>query len=477
MTRWLQPALDYIPQWLDFQMEAMQRPGCVVAISHRGQIVLERAFGVASLKTGEALTPRHRFRVASHSKSFTAAGIMKLREQKKLRLDDPVGQYLRGKGLHRQVAAVTLQQILSHSAGLLRDSATDTGYFVDARPAPDAKEILAAFHAPPLLAPSTRFKYSNFGFALLGMVIEEITGKPYAAWMQDEIIGPAGLTETVTDMPLPRGTPMMDGHSGKLLLGRRVAIPGRQRLNALEPIGGFVSTARDLALFFHQLSPTAKRSILSTESRREMTRGHWPVPHSTMNDEYGLGVSVGRSDGWPWFGHGGGLQGYLSRTATLPDQELSIAVLTNSLDGMAVPWLDGIIHILQTFARRGPSNRKTDGWRGRWWSLWGCTDLVPMGERVLCAAPGFTLPFQMVSEIELTGRNEGRIVQANGYGNHGEPVRLVRDGRGRVKEVWFSGARLLPRARAATEIEQRYEGAAKAKPRRGKKQKTKRKTR
>src|SRR6266446_1000447 len=115
MDRWLASALDYVPRWIDFQMAASQQPGCIIAIAHRDKIVLERAFGHANLATGEKLTPRHRFRIASHSKSFTAAGIMKLRERRQLRLDDAVGQYV--KGLHQQVAETTIAQILSHSAG------------------------------------------------------------------------------------------------------------------------------------------------------------------------------------------------------------------------------------------------------------------------------------------------------------------------------------------------------------------------
>src|ERR1700710_1833852 len=115
MDRWLGAALDYMPSWLDYQMQVAQLPGCLFAIVHRGKVVLERAFGHANLSTGEKLTPRHRFRIASHSKSFTSAGIMKLRERRKLRLDDPVGLYV--KGLHPQVADTTIAQVLSHSAG------------------------------------------------------------------------------------------------------------------------------------------------------------------------------------------------------------------------------------------------------------------------------------------------------------------------------------------------------------------------
>src|ERR1700752_1487631 len=126
MEGWLRSAVDYIGDWLEFQLAGLQQPGVIIAIAHRSEIVSEKAFGFANLDTEEKLTPRHRFRIASHSKSFTAAGIMKLREQKKLRLDDPIGQYV--QGLHPQAAAATLGQLLSHSAGLIRDG-RDAGQF------------------------------------------------------------------------------------------------------------------------------------------------------------------------------------------------------------------------------------------------------------------------------------------------------------------------------------------------------------
>ena len=91
MDTWLRSAIDYIGSWIEFQLTTSQQPGVIVAFAHRGEVVTEYAFGLANLDTGEKLTPRHRFRIASHSKSFTSAGIMKLREQRKLRLDDRVG--------------------------------------------------------------------------------------------------------------------------------------------------------------------------------------------------------------------------------------------------------------------------------------------------------------------------------------------------------------------------------------------------
>ena len=93
LPAWLPAALAYIPEWLGYQMRATEQPGCAIAVAYKGEVVLEAAFGHADLAAGEALTPRHRFRVASHSKSFTATAIMKLREQGRVKLDDPAGQY------------------------------------------------------------------------------------------------------------------------------------------------------------------------------------------------------------------------------------------------------------------------------------------------------------------------------------------------------------------------------------------------
>src|SRR5262249_53237976 len=96
MPDWLDHALGYATERIAPQVRQWELPGCVIAAAHQGTLVIERAFGCADLSTGEQLTPRHRFRVASHSKSFTAAAIMRLREQGRLRLDDAAGHYVAG---------------------------------------------------------------------------------------------------------------------------------------------------------------------------------------------------------------------------------------------------------------------------------------------------------------------------------------------------------------------------------------------
>jgi CubicO group peptidase (beta-lactamase class C family) len=456
MDTWLRSAIDYIVDWLEFQREGSQQPGVIVAIAHRGEIVAEHASGLANIETGEKLTPRHRFRIASHSKSFAASGIMKLRERKKLRLDDPVGQYV--KGLHPEVAEQTIAQLLSHSAGLVRDGA-DSGQFIDERQYLSAEEVLAELKLPPAIDPNTRFKYSNHGYGLAGLVIEAVTGEPYPVWIKREIVDAGGLRETVPDMPIAKGTPFARGHTRRQPLGERLVIPGDNSTQAITSAAGFVATAADTARFFAQLAPNAKKSVISVASRREMTRKQWRIEQS-FEAHYGFGLSIGKTDGWHWFGHGGGFQGYISRTAVLPECDLAITILTNSIDGWAPFWVDSCLNILRVFKTRGAPSRRLRDWRGRWWTMWTAIDLVPVGNRVLVANPHMNNPFLDAAEIEITGRNTGRIDWATGYASHGEGVRRSRNNKRRITEIWLGGTNLKPERVLAATLERKY-GAGK----------------
>ncbi len=444
MSTGLKAALDYLPRWLEFQVAELQQPGCAVAVAHRGRLVLERAFGVADIETGAPLTPKHRFRVASHSKSFTAAGVMRLVEARKLRLNAAVGTYV--AGLHERVASTTLRQLLSHGAGVHRDG-RDSGQWDLRRPFLDAAELRADLRTPPTLEPDARFKYSNHAFGLLGLVIECVTGSPYTTWIRREVIERAGLSHTQPDAPVTGRAPMSNGHTARSTLGRRHTLGRDLPTHALAAATGFVSTAGDLARFFSQLDPRADSELLSVASRRAMVRVHREVPGLPPGREYGLGIIRGRLGLTHWFGHSGSFPGYLSRTCVLPAEELSFSVLTNSIDGPAQQWADGAIDIFRTFSQRGAPTGSTRRWTGRWWNIWGACDLVPVGDRVLVTRPSLTSPFVGASELTVRG-DVGKITEADGFATFGESVRLLRDRRGRATELWLGGARFDPDTRA-----------------------------
>lgn len=453
---WISAALDYVPRWIDYQMAQTEQPGCVIAVAYKGDVIYEQAFGVANLTTGEPLTPRHRFRVASHSKSFTAAGAMKLREMGKLSLDDPAGRYV--PGLHESVAQATIGQLLSHSAGITRDG-PDGGQFMERKPFLSHSELMADLARPQPLGVSETFKYSNHGIALVGRIIEIVTGETYDAWIAREVVGALGLKETlpdVTALPSPP-PPFALGHSGKLPLGRRIVVPGSAAGNAMASATGFASTAGDLVRFFSALMPAAERSILSPASRREMSRRHWRDRHSSIERYYGLGIIIGPVGPWSWWGHSGGWPGTLTRTSNIPDHDLTISVLTNAADGPAHLWMDGMMHILRTFQARGAPEAALGDWSRRWWSLWGAIDGVPVsGKRLLIAMPSLALPFFDASIVELTGSDAGMVAEAQAFGDLGEPVRLVRDASGVPMELWVGGKQMKREDDLAEELRTRY---------------------
>ena len=92
--------------------------------------------------------------------------------------------------------------------------------------------------------------------------------------------------------------------------------------------------------------------------------------------------------------------------------------------------------------------------------MWGAVDLVPMGNKVLAVSPGFINPIAEAAELEITGRDKGRLAAADGYSSYAEPVRRVRNGSGKVMEMWLAASKLLPEGQVAKEIEARYANGA-----------------
>jgi D-alanyl-D-alanine carboxypeptidase len=453
MSEWLPPALAAAGRWLEYQQRASRLPGLQFAVAHRGQKVAEAALGLRSRSSGEPLATDTRLRVASHSKTFTAVGIMRLVESGRLRLDDKAGSYV--AGLHTDTAETTIAQLLTHTAGLTRDG-DDAGQWQMRRPFLDATELRQALAESPVIGANTRFKYSNHGFGLLGLIIEQITGEPYAGWIAREVVARTALTQTLPDGPLPPHVPLASGHGVAALLGEPFEIDIGGSTGALASATGFVSTASDLVQFYGLLAPDAADTLLAQSSRREMTRRHWRVPDMTAERHYGLGLMHGGDGEWAWFGHGGAFPGCLSHTSVVPAQGLAISIIVNTVDMSPLPLVDGVISILRACALNGAATTVTSTWSGRFWSIWGAVDLLPVGDRVLVTQPAQSSPLLDAVELIDVGETAARIGKAHGFSSHGEAARLELDADGRPVALWLGGSRLLPEAVMASEVRQRF---------------------
>jgi hypothetical protein len=114
------------------------------------------------------------------------------------------------------------------------------------------------------------------------------------------------------------------------------------------------------------------------------------------------------------------------------------------------------MHILRAFAARGAPKRRVRDWAGRWWGTFGAVDLVPIGNLVMAANPHLLNPLLDATEIEVTGRDTGRISLAAGFHSHGQAVRRARNKRGAVSDIWLAGSNLKSEKILAAELERRY---------------------
>jgi CubicO group peptidase (beta-lactamase class C family) len=313
-------AARYADTWVALRARTQRIPGVQVAVAVAGELLLSSAHGFARLPEtngaddpGEPLTTAHLFRIASHSKTFTATAVMQLVEAGKLRLDDTAGEHVTALA-GSPIADRTLAELLAHGGGVVRDT-DDAGFWQLEREFPDAEALVAAcLEQPDVLERNERFKYSNIGYGVLGLVIEAASGRPFADYVGEHILGRLGLRDTGPELDTVRAAEYATGYTSLAAVERRVPIdPVDTR--ALAAATGFWSTAEDLTRYAaaHVLGDVR---LLSDASKRRMHRGEWDVEGT--EDRYGLGLGIETIGERRLVGHSGGFPGYITRTLLDP---------------------------------------------------------------------------------------------------------------------------------------------------------------
>ena len=326
----VEDACAYFDTWLAFRVRCDRIPGIQAAVLHDGDVVWTGAHGLADVAAGTALTPAHRFRIASHSKTFTATAVVRLADEGALRLDDTVGRWV-PEVAAGPIGRVTLRELLGHGGGVARDGA-DADFWCLGFPFPDRGDLLgfAADPAAGVLARNERFKYSNVGFSLLGAVVEAATGSSYADHVTDVLLRPLGLDATTPDIDPAAAGDHATGYTGLGTLAERLPID-HVATGAMAAATGFSSTATDVVRWFGAHFFGDDR-ILSDDAKRLMQHTQWSVAGA---GEYALGLDVADLGGRRVLGHGGGFPGFITQTWFDPVDRLAVAVFTNVIDGPA----------------------------------------------------------------------------------------------------------------------------------------------
>jgi CubicO group peptidase (beta-lactamase class C family) len=420
-------AAPYIDSWLGFRQRLLCVPGVQAAIAVDGDLVLSSAHGYADVENQVALTPGHLFRVASHSKMFTATSILQLAEAGKLRLDDPVAahlSWLEGS----DIAGRTLRELLSHGSGIIRDG-LDADHWQLSKPFLDEEGLrrVALDHASVFDA-NERFKYSNITYSLLGEVVAEVSGTPYNDYVFRNVVERLGLVDTFPELMPERAADYALGYSALGYADRRLPIDHVDTAG-MSAATGFTSTAADLVRFASAQRFGDER-LLSDDSKRRMQHAEWPT--GEIGHFYGLGVDVHEIDGHRTIGHRGGYPGHITGTRVDPRSGVAISVLTNAIDGPARGLVSGVLALIGIAAGRPTKAERVDSgaekFCGRFANLWGVTDVVRLGDRLVAISPESDAPAEDVITLSVAGDDRLIVNSDNGFGGPGEAMVYTFDG-------------------------------------------------
>lgn len=295
-------------------------PGAAVLLVRDGQVLYRGGIGRANLEHQVPLQPGMPFRLGSLTKPITATAILMLIESGRLALTDTLDQLLPAYPVGE--TPVTVEHLLTHTSGIPEFTELPEWWVIH-RQDVILDQVIDLFKSLPFaFAPGTRWAYSNSGYLLLGAIIEEISGKSYADFLDEQIFAPLGMASTSYDPTSRRIVPgMVSGYSRE---PDGYVHPEYFSFTHFHAAGGLTSTVDDLARWFAALSSC---TLLGAESLRRM----WapPLLADGRSARYGYGWWVGECQGRRAVEHYGSLPGYVNYLLALPDDDVLVVLLSN----------------------------------------------------------------------------------------------------------------------------------------------------
>ncbi|HEX2135187.1 MAG TPA: serine hydrolase domain-containing protein [Microvirga sp.] len=307
--------------------------GLSVAVMRDGRLVLAKGYGYANMAKRIPATADTIYRLGSIGKEFTAAAVLDLAEQGRLSLSDSVSRYL--SNVPTSWDRITIRDLLAHTSGLPEGAIAplliETGGVGLTRQ--DLFRLLAS--QPLIFDPGTGWSYSNAGYLLAGMVIERVTGIRSEEYLANRMLRRLGLTDTFPcpdEQPENRrwahGYEVQEGNWLRVLrLGRPPALVDPRPINMeiVSSAGGLCSSAATLVRWPDLL----RSSLLEPSSFRQMTKP--TVLENGRKVAYGLGVQNRRFGSHSALAHGGVINGFVTLLANFPNDDLTVAILVNTL--------------------------------------------------------------------------------------------------------------------------------------------------
>lgn len=311
-------------EWSDKHLREQVKPdmpGVAVLVARDGQILFQGGYGLADIEKKTPIAADTKFRIGSVTKQFTAAAIMKLAEQGKLSISDPLAKYFPDVPNAKDI---TLRHLLTHTSGL--GSYTDRADFFNGVTKPIAPNALITSMSKdkPEFTPGTNFKYCNSGYFLLAEIVAKVSGQPFADYLRTTFFEPLGLKDTGVFV---NATPPANSATGYSVVKGKATVALDWDMSWAGGAGAIYSTVGDL---FHWTEALHAGRVVNAESLKLMTTPPPPAPGQD-GSQYGFGLVMSEFEGLPSVWHNGGLQGWSSNLVWLPGQKVVLVALANAL--------------------------------------------------------------------------------------------------------------------------------------------------
>ena len=294
-------------------------PGATVLVARKGRVVYTRAFGLANMELDAPMQVASVFKIGSITKQFTAVAVLQLAERGKLSLQDDITRFIPDYPTGGR--KITIEHLLTHTSGIWNySSMTDDAKrgAMDFTPV----ELIDHFKNQPMrFDPGTKWEYSNSNYALLGAIIEKITGQTYGAYLEENIFKPAGMTHSLYANDVRLVENRADGYSMN-----EEGIVNTAYLSMTHPYaaGSILSTAEDL-FKWNQALQSGK--LLKRETLQKAWTRYKLVDGTETSYGYGWRMGYIQESRSLW--HGGWVNGFITMAMYLPDEDVFVAVLSN----------------------------------------------------------------------------------------------------------------------------------------------------
>lgn len=425
--------IKFIDSWLSIQYKVNDLPGISIGLVENGKSIFAKGYGYANISNKQPNTEKTLFRIASISKVFAAIAILQLEEKDKLRISDPVSKYLPNfkSSIDKRISKITIKQLLTHTGKVTRDG---TGNPWDSDIYPNNDELFYELNNPIHFPKSKhKFKYSNYGYSIIGLVIEQASGLSFEEYIQKNIMKPLGMTDTTSLINTKVIKKLATGYSIKEFPEFKRTTFKHPHTNSMAAATGLSSNIVDLNKFSIAIMRKSHK-LLQNKGWTKAYSKQWLYMKEVRNMIM-FGKPAGKHTLW---GHGGGFQGFTTMMSLDLKNDLAVTIMINQIKAPSFGYAKAIHKIIVDWQKiikktskfkNHPSNLKQ--YEGLYKGRWGMEAVIPVGKNIVIVYPTAMSPVEGIRLLEYKENDTFIVHDSDPYDDDQEFIKFIKGKNGK----------------------------------------------